>query len=143
MRSIVATETMPATVKLVRETEEPASDPVGTAWCPTQKDVERVTALRLKFAVRSDVVKDTMSAFVLAREIEESSSRGIGQPTAECQLVVWLSRRRWLHGEVSSGSCRVEQKAPRSVSWRCTLKCARRVKSLPWRKDMTWNMSPR
>ena len=32
---------------------------------------------------------------------------------------------------MSSGPCRVEQKAPRSVSWRCTLKCAERAKSLP------------
>ena len=30
-----------------------------------------------------------------------------------------------------------KRKAPRSVSWRCTLRCARRVESLPWRKDTT------
>ena len=32
--------------------------------------------------------------------------------------------------------CRVEQKTLRSVSCRCTLRCARAAKSLPWRKNM-------
>ena len=45
--------------------------------------------------VREERTHWTISAAVkLAREIDEPSSRDIGQPTAECQLMVWLSRRR-------------------------------------------------
>ena len=55
----------------------------------------------VEFGVRSVVVTETMSATVkLGREIEQSSSRRIGQPTAECPLVVWPSRRRWLQSEL-------------------------------------------
>ena len=77
--------------------------------------------MRVAFGMRSVVAKNTMPAIVkLAREIDESSTRDIGQPTAECQLKVWPSWRRLVHGEVSSGPCSVEQEAQRSVSWRCT-----------------------
>ena len=45
---------------------------------------------------------------------DEFDEPDIGQPVGE----------GWLHGEVNSYPRRVEQKAPCSVPWRCTLKCA-------------------
>ena len=60
----------------------------------------------VEFGVRRDVDKDTMSAVVkLAKEFGES------------------------HDILCSS--RVEQKAPRSVSWRCTLKFAESARLLP------------
>ena len=61
--------------------------------------------LWVAFGVRSVVFKDTMSSFVkLAREIDESSSRDIGQPAVKCQLMVWPSRRTLVtwRGELQS-----------------------------------------
>ena len=66
----------------------------------------------VEFGVRSDVTKDTMSVTVkLAQELDESHD--IGQSTAECQLI-WPSRRKLVIW--SPCSCRLEQKAPMSVS---------------------------
>ena len=69
----------------------------------------------------------------LAKEIDES--RNIGQTIAECQLVVWLSRKSQLQAEMSSdrGEC---SRRHRGASCRYTLRCPRKVKPLPWRKDM-------
>ena len=86
-------------------------------WCCTLKicvkgevtsveeghDVERVTALRVKFGVRSVIAKETFSATVkLAREIDEIVSRDkLWRAKLSC-----LSRpacEDWLHGEVSFG----------------------------------------
>ena len=64
--------------------------------------------------VESDVAEETMSAMVkLAKAICEPCD--IGQPTAECQFRV-LPGESSLHDEASSCPCRVEQKAPMSVS---------------------------
>ena len=55
-------------------------------------------ARRAEFVVRSDVVKGTMSASVrLVREMDESSPRGIGHPTAECLLWHGFVGDGWLH----------------------------------------------
>ena len=39
---------------------------------------------------------------------------------------VWRAVRRYQGDDASFHEARVEQKTPRSVSWRCTLNCSRR-----------------
>ena len=95
---------------------------------PLRKDMtsNAPVSFEVEFGVRSDVSKDKMLVMVkLAQEIDES--HGIGQPTAECQLM-WPSTRKlviwsrglpgegWLCG-VGACSCRVELKTPWSVFW--------------------------
>ena len=164
VQSVVANATTSATVKLAGQTVELASDVVLSArrltWRrrPATVVVESNALLFSRpadcqgwflerslregsrrhrgaclgveeFGVWSVVAEKIMSATVKqVVEIEESASDLEGYRMVSHPTTSFRHRAGW-------------QKAPMGVPWRCTLTGARRVMSLPWRKNLTSDAS--